>query len=191
MKKWDKGRKQAPDDEEADELDYEEEGYGESDYEELDFDDEQEWQDEEEPEEDDGLSTWVKAALFLGMVVLAAIICAVLWYFTHPNKSEDGGQDNFAEGEAGEENGSGTESGGNAGRRGEIRTGRSPGCRSGTGSIRRSGGGQPVRFEQWDRRGEAFGRRRRSRHGNRCGNFAGSRRRDGTVGKQLCRGYGQ
>ena len=106
MKKWDKGRKQAPDDEEADELDYEEEGYGESDYEELDFDDEQEWQDEEEPEEDDGLSTWVKAALFLGMVVLAAIIWAVLWYFTHPNKSEDGGQDNFAEGEAGEENGS-------------------------------------------------------------------------------------
>ena len=166
MKKWDKGRKQTPDDEETDKLDYEEENYDDLDYEELDFDEAEEWrdssisdgygggrqspvhgernrgqqtaavqdehsggrrspvkssehaggrkpggrddrawQDEEEPEEEDGLSPWVKVALFLGLMILAAIICAALWYFTHSNKPEEDGPGSFAEGEAGGENG--------------------------------------------------------------------------------------
>lgn len=100
MKKWDKGRKQAPDDEAPGVTDYEQE-----DYEELDFEEDEEWQDEEEPEEDDGLGPWIKAALFLGMVVLAAIICAALWYFTHPIRSEEGGQGQLVEGDAGGETG--------------------------------------------------------------------------------------
>ena len=45
MKKWDKGRKQTPDDEETDKLDYEEENYDDLDYEELDFDEAEEWRD--------------------------------------------------------------------------------------------------------------------------------------------------
>lgn len=38
---------------------------------------------EELEEEDSPLNPWVMAAIFAGLVVLAAIICALLWHFTH------------------------------------------------------------------------------------------------------------
>ena len=39
---------------------------------------EEDWQDEPEP-----LKPWMTALVFLGLVVLAAVICALLWKFTH------------------------------------------------------------------------------------------------------------
>ena len=39
---------------------------------------EDDWQDEPEP-----LKPWMTALVFLGLVVLAAVICALLWKFTH------------------------------------------------------------------------------------------------------------
>ncbi len=45
------------------------------------------WEEDEEKE-----SPWMLVLTFLGLAVLAAIICAILWYFTHPGKPEDGGQ---------------------------------------------------------------------------------------------------
>lgn len=88
-KDWDKEQIQEPDDEDLEDLDYEE----------LDFEEEPErWQEEEEPEdEEDTLSPWMKVALFLGLMVLAAIICGALWYFTHPDRSESDGQNGSAE----------------------------------------------------------------------------------------------
>ena len=38
------------------------------------------WQDEPEP-----LKPWMTALVFLGLVVLAAVLCALLWKFTHRN----------------------------------------------------------------------------------------------------------
>lgn len=52
-------------------------------WDELD-DEEDDWQDEPEP-----LKPWKVTLVFAGLVVLAAIICAVLWFFTH----RDGGAD--------------------------------------------------------------------------------------------------
>lgn len=45
---------------------------------------EEDWADEPEP-----LSVWKMAAVFAGLVVLAAVICALLWHFTHTGA--DGG----------------------------------------------------------------------------------------------------
>ena len=39
-------------------------------------------------EEDAPSNPWVMAAAFVGLVFLAAVICAVLWHFTHLDKSE-------------------------------------------------------------------------------------------------------
>lgn len=52
-------------------------------WDELD-DEEDDWQDEPEP-----LKPWTVTLVFAGLVVLAAIICAVLWFFTH----REGGAD--------------------------------------------------------------------------------------------------
>lgn len=41
-------------------------------------DGDEDWADEPEP-----LSTWKMAAVFAGLIVLAAIVCAVLWHVTH------------------------------------------------------------------------------------------------------------
>lgn len=43
----------------------------------------EELEEEELAEEDSPLNPWVMAAIFAGLVVLAAIICALLWHFTH------------------------------------------------------------------------------------------------------------
>lgn len=45
-----------------------------------------------EPEQEEELAplpTWAKALIFVGLAVLAAIICAVLWRFVHPDKPEE------------------------------------------------------------------------------------------------------
>ncbi|HBA46805.1 MAG TPA: hypothetical protein DCZ91_03195 [Lachnospiraceae bacterium] len=47
------------------------------------------WEDDEDEEKE---RPWMIVLTFLGLAVLAAIICAVLWYFTHPGKTEEGGQ---------------------------------------------------------------------------------------------------
>ena len=74
--------------------DYEEDDYEEDDYEEDDWedeyleDDEQDsWNDEDEPEP---VKPWVMALVFIGLVVLAAIICAILWRFTHSDVPDYG-----------------------------------------------------------------------------------------------------
>lgn len=52
------------------------------------------WKEEEDDfEEEENERPWVSGLTFLGLAVLAAIICAILWYFTHPDKPEAGGQD--------------------------------------------------------------------------------------------------
>ncbi len=86
-KDWDKERIQEPYEEELEEPD-------DLDYEELDFEEEERevWQEEEPEDEEDTLSPWMKIALFVGLMVLAAIICGALWYFTHPDKEEGDGQ---------------------------------------------------------------------------------------------------
>ena len=50
-------------------------------------DEEDDWQDEPEP-----LKPWKVTLVFAGLVVLAAVICAALWFFTH----RDGGADSDA-----------------------------------------------------------------------------------------------
>lgn len=47
-------------------------------------DEEDDWQDEPEP-----MEPWKMTLVFAGLVVLAAIICAVLWFFTHRGGGED------------------------------------------------------------------------------------------------------
>lgn len=56
----------------------------EEDFFEEDFP-EDDWEDEEETP----MKPWVMAAIMAGLIVLAAIICAALWHFTHLNKEED------------------------------------------------------------------------------------------------------
>lgn len=46
---------------------------------------EEEWEEDPKP-----LAPWVMALIFLGMILLAALICLVLWRFTHPGQ---GGSD--------------------------------------------------------------------------------------------------
>lgn len=43
------------------------------------------------------LPGWAKALIFTGLAVLAAIICAVLWHFVHPDKAEEGNQSILAD----------------------------------------------------------------------------------------------
>lgn len=47
---------------------------------------EEDWPDEPEP-----LEPWKMVLIFAGLTVLAAIICAVLWFFTHRNNVSDPG----------------------------------------------------------------------------------------------------
>ncbi len=64
---------------------------------EADFEnDDEEWEEEAEP-----TSPWITALTFLGLAVLAAIICGILWYFTHPDKPEESGQDQVMTQESG------------------------------------------------------------------------------------------
>lgn len=80
-------------------------------FEEIDLSDAQEeWgqEDEKFPEdewEDDEtapMKPWMMALVMAGLIVLAAIICAILWYFTHPksgNEDRDSQQSSVASGE--------------------------------------------------------------------------------------------
>ena len=51
-----------------------------------------------EPQEDEGteelapLPPWAKALVFIGLAVLAAVICAILWQLVHPDKPQEGDQ---------------------------------------------------------------------------------------------------
>lgn len=47
---------------------------------------EDDWEDDEEAAP---MNPWVMAAVMAGLIVLAAIICAILWHFTHLDKEED------------------------------------------------------------------------------------------------------
>lgn len=53
-----------------------------------------EWDAEEDALDDaeSELKPWMKAALFGALLVLAALICGVLWYFTSPGRHARGGQ---------------------------------------------------------------------------------------------------
>lgn len=59
---------------------------------EITVENEEDRQKDWEDEDADSVSPWVTAAAMAGIVVLAAIICAVLWHFTHlePKDSGDG-----------------------------------------------------------------------------------------------------
>lgn len=54
-----------------------------------DFPDEDFPEDDWEDEEAAPMKPWVMAAIMAGLIVLAAIICAVLWHFTHLDKEGD------------------------------------------------------------------------------------------------------
>ena len=79
------------DDREEKELGQEPESRGTQDAQDADFED-------REPEEAlPPLQPWAKAAIFMGLTVLAAVICAVLWHVTHPDKPEGGDRGSLAE----------------------------------------------------------------------------------------------
>lgn len=59
----------------------------------------------EEDEDEEKERPWVTVMTFLGLAVLAAIICAILWYFTHPEKPESDGQNISSTAEPGENSG--------------------------------------------------------------------------------------
>lgn len=99
MKDWNKKQSQESKQDQM-EREFEEESYEgpDTDYglEEPDMnyeteDGEEEWEDEPQP-----WPTWVMALVFLGMALLAVLICLVLWRFTHP-KEEQSGQNIYAE----------------------------------------------------------------------------------------------
>lgn len=46
------------------------------------------WEDTDQEEEADAVKPWMVVLLVLGLTVLTAIICAVLWYYAHPDKQE-------------------------------------------------------------------------------------------------------
>lgn len=46
-----------------------------------------------EEEEEEPLSPWVTVLIFVGLAVLAAIICVILWHFSHKDKDQEGSQD--------------------------------------------------------------------------------------------------
>ena len=75
----------------------------ESELEELDLEDDREFGIEPEDEFEDRfdeqkpLKTGNMILVFLGLVILAAIICAILWNFTHKDNEDSGSIDSFAE----------------------------------------------------------------------------------------------
>lgn len=87
------------------------EDYEEDDYEEDDWEDEypedyeeDSWDDEDELEP---VKPWVMALVFIGLVVLAAVICAILWRFTHSDVPGSGPSGDGVVTEGGEAAGSG------------------------------------------------------------------------------------
>lgn len=103
MKDWDKNRNQGQNQDQMKqsfEEDLDEEGLEELD---IDYDldesgsngesegEEADWEDEPQP-----WATWVMVLAFLGMALVAALICLVLWRFTH-SKGDENGQDIYAE----------------------------------------------------------------------------------------------
>ncbi|MCI8543420.1 MAG: hypothetical protein HFH95_08910 [Lachnospiraceae bacterium] len=54
-------------------------------------------QEDSDTEELAPLPGWAKALIFTGLAVLAAIICAALWHFVHPDKPEEGNQGMMAD----------------------------------------------------------------------------------------------
>lgn len=46
-----------------------------------------------EEEEETPLSPWVTALIFVGLAVLAALICVILWHFSHRDRPEEGAGD--------------------------------------------------------------------------------------------------
>lgn len=58
--------------------------------------DDEAWE-EEDWEELPPLKPWAKVLIFLGLAVLAAAICAVLWHFVHPDKPSERGSDSLAQ----------------------------------------------------------------------------------------------
>ncbi len=82
----------------------------------LELEEEDDVWDEDEDGDEEKERPWVTGLTFLGLAVLAAIICAILWFFTHPEKTEDGGQNISSAVESGENSGELlTENEGNAG----------------------------------------------------------------------------
>lgn len=82
----------------------------------LELENEEEGEDVWEEKEDEKERPWVTALTFLGLAVLAAIICAILWYFTHPEKPESDGQNISSAAEpGGEDSGEQPENGTNPG----------------------------------------------------------------------------
>ncbi len=61
-----------------------EDDFSEEDFSEEDFP-EDDWEDDEAAP----MKPWVMAAIMAGLIVLAAVICAILWHFTHLDKEED------------------------------------------------------------------------------------------------------
>lgn len=59
------------------------------------------WEDEDDVrddwEDEEPLKPWKMALVFAGLVVAAAVICIVLWNFTHRDKTEDMPQDTLVE----------------------------------------------------------------------------------------------
>ncbi len=53
--------------------------------------------DKDSAEELSPLPPWAKALIFIGLTVLAAILCAVLWQITHPDKPTEGNQGSLAQ----------------------------------------------------------------------------------------------
>lgn len=64
-------------------------GTPEKDIPEEDFPEEDFPEDDWEDDEAAPMNPWVMAAIMAGLIVLAAIICAILWHFTHLDKEED------------------------------------------------------------------------------------------------------
>ena len=121
---------------------------------------------------------WMTAVTFLGLAVLAAIICAILWYFTHPEKPEDGGQgaasDVSGELEPGEDS-----VGGQAGDEGNAGLGqnRGDGSDSASGQTAGAGDGQPGTGEEsqaGNGAGQLPGSGEESQAGNGAGQLPGS-----------------
>ena len=75
---WDKSRKHDEQEEEGEDW-------------ENDDDPQDDWEEESEPSK-----PWVMALVFFGLVLAAAVICVMLWFFTHPDKPEEEKQNALA-----------------------------------------------------------------------------------------------
>ena len=80
--------KKETDDFDLEELDLED--YG--DFEGEPEDEFEDWQEDQKP-----LKTGTMILVFLGLVILAAILCAILWNFTHRDKEDSGNMGSLAE----------------------------------------------------------------------------------------------